>query len=65
MSQASRAVDEVNERFGKHKLGLGPSLFLKHEKQSGRKVLPWRKTDLLEGETARKRLKIPRLSLKV
>lgn len=65
MTVASRAIDEVNERFGKHKLSLGPSLFLRREERTEREALPWRKTNLLGGETKRKRLNIPRLSIKV
>lgn len=65
MAKASRVIDEVNGRFGKHKLSLGPALFLERAVRTPRQDLPWRKMDLLDGETARKRLKIPRLSIKV
>ncbi len=64
-SRASQVIDEVNARFGKHKLSLGPSLFLGHHKKTARDALPWRKTDLLSGETGRQRLKVPRIAIRV
>ena len=64
MAKASYAIDEINEKYGKHKLCLGPSLFLDHHKKTGRDALPWRKTDLVRGESRRQRLKIPRLAIK-
>lgn len=65
LSRASRAIDEVNEQFGKHALSLGPSLYLERNRKTDRDGLPWRKTDLLKGETGRQRLNIPRLSVRV
>ena len=65
MAKASYAIDEINEKFGKHKLSLGPSLFLNHNPKTGRDALPWRKTDLVRGESRRQRLNIPRLSIEV
>ncbi len=65
LSKASRAIDSVNEKFGKHTVSLGSSLFLKKGRQTERTALPWRKTDLLDGETARQRLNLPRLSIRV
>ncbi|MBU0678114.1 MAG: DNA polymerase IV [Verrucomicrobia bacterium] len=63
--RASRVIDEVNEQFGKHKLSLGTSLFLPNHKITERDDQPWRKGKLLKGETARKRLNLPRLSIDV
>lgn len=65
MAALARAVDEINGRYGKHKLSLGPSLFLREQHKTERGDLPWRKKMLLRGETARKRLNIPRLAIKV
>jgi DNA polymerase IV len=65
LSKASRAIDAVNEKFGKHTLSLGSSLFLQKGRQTDRTALPWRKTDLVNGETARQRLNLPRLSVRV
>jgi DNA polymerase-4 len=65
MAAISRVVDEVNEQFGKHKLSLGPSLFLTYRHKNERGDLPWRKKALLKGETFRKRLNIPRLGISV
>lgn len=61
----SRVVDEVNDRFGKHKLSLGPALFLSFQHKNERGHLPWRKQELLKGETFRKRIGIPRLAIRV
>ena len=63
--RVAAAIDAVNARFGKHKLALGPSLYLDRRRQAARDVLPWRKTALLSGETARQRLAIPRLGVEV
>jgi DNA polymerase-4 len=65
MTRASKAIDEVNEMYGKHKLSLGSSLFLNNRRKTARDALPWRKVALLDGETARQRLKLPRLAIKV
>ncbi len=65
MNRASRAIDEVNRRFGKHKLALGTSLFLGEHETTDRDELPVRKTALLPGETPRRRLGLPRLMIDV
>jgi DNA polymerase-4 len=65
MSAASRAIDDINERFGKHKVSLGSSLYLGRGKKNARDVPPQRKNDLLPGETQRQRLGIPKLGIKV
>ncbi|MCX6996505.1 MAG: DNA polymerase IV [Kiritimatiellaeota bacterium] len=65
LERASVAMDAVNEQFGKHTLSLGTGLFLGQHQKTERDSVPWRKTDLLAGETARQRLKIPRLAVVV
>lgn len=65
MAKASRAVDEINKEFGKHAVSTGASLFIQRGKKTDRAELPWRKQDLLEGETARQRLNVPKLSIDV
>ena len=64
-SEAARVIDEVNERYGKHTLSLGPSLFLDRHRKTDRDDAPIRKSNLLKGETARQRLNIPRLGIRV
>ncbi len=59
------AMDAINAEFGKHTVSLGASLFLDRHRRTDRDLLPWRKTDLLDGETFRQRLKIPRWSVVV
>ena len=61
----SRAIDEINERYGKHTLSLGTSLLLDRHRYTARDDIPTRKTCLLRGETRRQRLNIPRLMLPV
>lgn len=65
LAQASRVIDEVNGKYGKHTLSLGSSLFLQTRRKSERETLPWRKNELLRGETVRQRLNIPRLGIEV
>jgi len=65
LTRASHAIDTVNERYGKHKVGLGSSLFLDQHRRTSRDDTPLRKHSLLNGETARQRLNIPRLGVRV
>ncbi len=65
LALASKVIDAVNEQYGKHKLSLGPSLYLDHHRRTYRDERPWRKGALLAGETARQRLGIPRLAVQV
>ena len=61
----SRVTDTVNARYGKHKIGSGHALFLSQTHRTGRDEEPIRKSDLLPGETARRRLGIPILDIVV
>ncbi len=63
MERAAQAVDALNARFGRHTVSLGSALFLRRPQPSPRNEPPWRRTALLRGETARRRLRLPRLSL--
>lgn len=65
MERVARAVDQINERFGKHKVHLGPALHLPHHPHTDRDDRPWRQRNLLNGETPRQRLALPRLCIKV
>lgn len=66
LHKASEIIDEVNGMFGKHKLHSGTGLFLKTPRPANeRDARPWRKTDLLAGETGRRRLALPRLKITV
>ena len=65
MTRVSKVIDEVNGLYGKHKLSLGSSLFLSRGRRTARDVLPWRKDALLDGETARQRLNLPRLMINI
>ena len=65
LERASAAIDEVNAQFGKHKVSLGTGLFLGQHRKTERDIQPWRKTNLLAGETERQHLKIPRWCITV
>lgn len=65
LSRLSRVIDTVNARYGKHKLSTGSALYLNESEEGERNVLPWRKSDLLAGETDRKRINLPRLDIQV
>jgi hypothetical protein len=45
--------------------GLATGLFLDQLTTAERDIVPWRKTELLPSETARQRLKVPRLAVMV
>lgn len=63
--RVAHAMDEVNERFGKHKVQLGPTLQLPLHPITPRDQQTWRQQALLKGETPRRRLGIPRLAIEV
>jgi DNA polymerase-4/DNA polymerase V len=67
LKQIDGVFDGVNDRYGKHSLHLGTSLWLRKYRRhvSARGDLPERKTDLLRGETFRQRLGIPVWKLKI
>jgi len=62
MEKLYQSIDEINRKYGKHTVFLGSSFwankFSQHLGEHG--DIPKRKIDLLKGETARKRLGIPR-----
>ncbi|MDF7801512.1 DNA polymerase IV [Pontiellaceae bacterium B1224] len=61
----SRTIDEINARFGKHKVCTGTALKIADTPKTDRAELPWRKLNLLPGETTRQRLYLPRLNIKI
>ena len=61
----SNTIDEINARFGKHKVCAGTALQIRNTPANARTELPWRKLNLLPGETARQRLYLPRLNIKI
>jgi len=63
--QLSRTVDEINARFGKHKICTGTALRIGEAPANERTEPPWRKLNLLPGETTRQRLYLPRLNIKI
>ncbi|MDF7825032.1 hypothetical protein P4B35_13500 [Pontiellaceae bacterium B12227] len=65
LEKLSKTIDEINARFGKHKVCTGTALKISEAPRSDRAQLPWRKLNLLPGETDRQRLYLPRLNIKV
>ena len=65
LERASATIDSVNEQFGKHKLALGSALYLDQHVVTPRDLQPWRKNNLLPGETARQHLHLPRWAITV
>ncbi len=59
------AIDDINKRFGTHAVRSGTSLFLAHKPDSPRDLEHARKQVLCPGETPQRRLKIPRMGIKV
>jgi hypothetical protein len=58
-------VDRLAKRFGKHTVSLGRSGLILRPQRVPEADLPFRKKNLLPGETRRKRLAIPMWNLKV
>lgn len=65
VERAAHVIDTVNETYGKHKLALGPSLFLARAPKGPRDAPAFRKANLLPGETPRRRINLPLLDLSV
>ncbi|MCF7848171.1 MAG: hypothetical protein K9M45_04915 [Kiritimatiellales bacterium] len=65
LEHIAKTVDRINARFGKHKVGSAAALGIRDAPANDRTELPWRKMTLLPGETARRRLRIPLLDIKV
>jgi hypothetical protein len=65
MREVGQVVDRINRRFGKHRIFLATGLALGGVELNERDQPCWRKLNLLEGETGRRRIRIPRLDLKV
>lgn len=65
LARIAEIADGLGGRYGKHKVSLAASLFLQNEPEGPRTELPARKRTLLPGETSRKRIGIPMMSVKV
>ena len=62
---AGQVIDRINSRYGKHRIFLGTGLALGGIELNERDQPCWRKLNLLDGETRRRRIRIPRLDLKI
>ncbi len=65
LERLSKTIDEINARFGKHKVHAGTALKIRAGAKNDRSEPPWRKLNLLPGETDRQRLYLPRLNIKI
>jgi DNA polymerase-4/DNA polymerase V len=65
MRRLSDAVDEVNDRYGRRAVVPGALLWLKGKPAASRDAQPARMEDLIDGETPKRRIGIPRLTIKV
>lgn len=65
LRRVTEAVDAVNEQYGKHTLRSAVSLFLENRPPGEREAAPANRRLVMPGETARRRLAIPRWSLAV
>ena len=66
MREVGQVVDRINRRYGKHRIFLGSGLALLDGVELNERDEPcWRKLNLLEGESRRRRIRIPRLNLRV
>jgi nucleotidyltransferase/DNA polymerase involved in DNA repair len=65
MREVGQVVDRINRRYGKHRIFLGTGLALDGVETNDRDEPCWRRLNLLEGETRRKRVRLPRLNLKI
>lgn len=63
LRRISEAMDAVNERYGRYTVRTGAGLFLSGKPVAPREAPPERQGDVLPGETRRRRLGIPRLTL--
>lgn len=63
LQRISAAVDEINQAFGKHTIHIAASNIVTKKGSHPRNNFPWRKKELLKGETFRRRLNIPLLKL--
>ena len=62
--ELSKSVDIINEKYGKHVVHIATSQYAADRaKNHPRNELAWRKTEILKGETFRKRLNIPLLKI--
>lgn len=71
MRQIGEVIDEINGVYGKHTIHTGTGLFLGRNQrknrleQNERNVLPERKSELLPGETYRRRVSIPMWQVRI
>jgi DNA polymerase-4/DNA polymerase V len=65
LRRATRAMDAMNGRYGSHTVCLATGLDLLRKEASPRDEAPARRANSFKGETARKRLAIPRWNVRV
>lgn len=65
LRRIDKVIDSANAKYGKHALALGMGIWLGKHKQhlNERGDVPWRKQNLLPGETFRQRVHLPRWNI--
>jgi len=65
LQSASRAMDAINRKYGKHTLRSGMSLYLDGTQSNDREVTSPRRDLVWQGETTRQRVAVPRTNIVV
>lgn len=65
VERVSAVIDEINEHYGKHTIHVGDSLLLKAGARGTRDMTVSLQQNLVNGETRRQHIAIPRLAIKV
>lgn len=58
-------IEQINGRYGKHRIFLGTGLHLAGVEQNDRDEPCWRRVNLLKGESKRRRIRVPMLDMVV
>lgn len=63
LEEVSKAIDSINEHYGKHSIFVGDALQLKGRPRGKNDITTYRRGHLLPGETARQHIGIPLLAI--
>lgn len=63
LEDASKAIDAINEHYGKHSIFVGDALQLQGRPRGKNDIKTYRRENLLPGETARRHIGLPLLAI--
>jgi DNA polymerase-4/DNA polymerase V len=63
IEEASKAIDAINEHYGKHSIFVGDGLHLQGRPRGKNDIATYRREHRLTGETARRHIGLPLLAL--